>query len=145
MITEFCVFNQNQNLFMKSIKFVFLKTMTLLFIIFTHELSFSQSPAENQVKAEVASKVQFIGIENDYLVFEARFSELPAKGCTLQIMDENGNPIYEELINANPFMRRYKLMKDTLTRISFKAVGRGFAFTQSFIIKTEQKLIVTAE
>ena len=130
---------------MKSIKFVFLKTMTLLFIAFNPGPSFSQSPAENQVKADVVNKVQFIGIENDYLVFEARFSELPAKGCTLQIMDENGNPIYEELINANPFMRRYKLVKDTLTRISFKAVGRGFAFNQSFIIKTEQILVVTTE
>ena len=128
---------------MKSIKFVFLKTMMILFFAFSCDLIFSQTPAEIQVKTDAVNKVQFMGVENDFLIFEARFSELPAKGCTLQIMDENGNPMYEELITVNVFMRRYKLPRGTLTEISFKALGKGFTFNQSFIIKTEEKLIVT--
>ena len=130
---------------MKSIKFVFLKAIIIVFFTFCAGSSYSQNPSENYVKAEGANKVQFMGIENGFLVFDLLFSEVPAKGCTLKIMDNDGNIMFEETISANAYTRRYKVPKEETSRISFKAVGKGFVFNQSFTVKKEETLVVTSE
>ena len=130
---------------MKSIKFVFLNTIIIVFLTLNAGISFSQSPAESYSKNDAANKVQFMGVEENYLLFDLRFSELPAKGCTLQIMDGTGNTLFEEIVSGNTFMRRFKVTRDGISKISFKASGKGFTFNQSFTIKTEEKLLVTAE
>ena len=130
---------------MKSIKFVFLKAIIIVFFAFCAGSSYSQSPSENYVKTDAANKVQFMGIENGFLVFDLLFSEVPAKGCTLKIMDNDGNIMFEETISGNAYTRRYKVPKEETSRISFKAVGKGFVFNQSFIIKKEEKLVVISE
>ena len=71
--------------------------------------------------------------------------EVPAKGCTLKIMDNDGNIMFEESISGNSYTRRYKVAKEETSRISFKAMGKGFVFNQSFVIKKEEKLVVTSE
>ena len=130
---------------MRSIKFVFLKSIIIVFFTFCAGSSYSQNPSENYVKAEGANKVQFMGIENGFLVFDLLFSEVPAKGCTLKIMDNDGNIMFEETISANAYTRRYKVPKEETPRISFKAVGKGFVFNQSFTVKKEETLVVTTE
>ena len=130
---------------MKSIKFVFLKAIIVVFFTFCAGQSYSQNQPENFVKTEAANKVQFMGVENDFLVFDLLFTEVPAKGCTLKIMDHDGNIMFEESISGNSFTRRYKVPKEETPRISFKALGKGFVFNQSFIIKKEETLVVTLE
>ena len=130
---------------MKSIKFVFLKAIIIVFFTFCASSSFSQSQPVNYVKTDAANKVQFMGIENDFLVFDLLFTEVPAKGCTLKILDNDGNIMFEETISGNAYTRRYKVPKEETSRISFKAVGKGFVFNQSFIIKREEKLVVVSE
>ena len=130
---------------MRSIKFVFLKAIIIVFLTFCAGSSFSQNPSENYVKTEAANKVQFMGVENDFLVFDLLFSEVPAKGCTLKILDHDGNIMFEESISERSFTRRYKVAKEETSRISFKALGKGFVFNQSFIIKKEEKLVVSLE
>ena len=130
---------------MKSIKFVFLKAIIIVFFTFCAGSSYSQSPSENYVKTDAANKVQFMGIENGFLVFDLLFSEVPAKGCTLKIMDHEGNIMFEESISGNSYTRRYKVPKEETSRISFKALGKGFVFHQSFIVKKEEKLVVIAD
>jgi len=97
------------------------------------------------VKTDAANKVEFMGIENGFLVFDLLFSEVPAKGCTLKIMDNDGNIMFEESISERSFTRRYKVAKEETSRINFKAMGRGFVFNQSFTIKKEETLVVTSE
>ena len=130
---------------MKSIKFVFLKAIIIVFFTFCAGSSYSQNPSENYVKTDAANKVQFMGVENNFLVFDLLFMEVPAKGCTLKIMDNDGNIMFEETIPGNSYTRRYKVAKEETSRISFKAVGKGFVFNQSFIIKKEETLVVTSE
>jgi len=130
---------------MKSIKFVFLKAIIIVFFTFCAGLSYSQNPSENYVKTEAANKVQFMGIENGFLVFDLLFSEVPVKGCTLKIMDNDGNIMFEESISERSFTRRYKVAKEETSRISFKALGKGFVFNQSYTIKKEETLVVIAE
>jgi len=130
---------------MKSIKFVFLKAIIVVFFTFCAGQSYSQNQPENFVKTEAANKVQFMGVENDFLVFDLLFTEVPAKGCTLKILDHDGNIMFEESISGNSFTRRYKVPKEETPRISFKALGKGFVFNQSFIIKKEETLVVTLE
>ena len=130
---------------MKSIKFVFLKAIVIVFFTFCAGSSYSQNLSENYVKTETANKVQFMGVENNFLVFDLLFMEVPAKGCTLKIMDNDGNIMFEESISERSFTRRYKVAKEETSRISFKAVGKGFVFNQSFIIKKEEKLVVISE
>jgi len=124
---------------------VFLKAIIIVFFTFCTGQSYSQNPSENYVKTDAANKVQFMGVENDFLVFDLLFSEVPAKGCTLKIMDHDGNIMFEESISGNSFTRRYKVPKEETSRISFKAVGKGFVFNQSFTIKKEETLVVTSE
>ncbi len=97
---------------MRSIKFVFLKAIIIVFFTFCAGSSYSQNPSENYVKTEAANKVQFMGVENDFLVFDLLFTEVPAKGCTLKIMDQAGNTVFEESIAGNSFTRRYKMPKE---------------------------------
>jgi len=130
---------------MKSIKFVFLKAIIIVFFTFCAGSSYSQNQSENYVKTEAANKVQFMGVENDFLVFDLLFTEVPAKGCTLKILDHDGNIMFEESISGNSFTRRYKVPKEETSRISFKAVGKGFVFNQSFTVKKEETLVVTLE
>ena len=130
---------------MKSIKFVFLKAIVIVFFAFCAGSSYSQNQSETLMKTDGANKVQFMGVENNFLVFDLLFMEVPAKGCTLKIMDNDGNIMFEETISGNSYTRRYKVPKEETSRISFKAIGKGFAFNQSFIIKKEEKLVVTLE
>ena len=130
---------------MKSIKFVFLKAIIIVFFTFCAGQSYSQNQPENFVKTEAANKVQFMGVENDFLVFDLLFTEVPAKGCTLKIMDQGGITVFEESIPGSSFSRRYKMPKEEFSKISFKAVGKGFVFNQSFTIKKEETIVVTLE
>ena len=130
---------------MKSIKFVFLKAIIVVFFTFCAGSSFSQNLSENSVKTDAANKVQFMGVENNFLVFDLLFMEVPAKGCTLKIMDNDGNIMFEETISGNYYTRRYKVPKEETSKISFKALGKGFVFNQSFVIKKEEKLVVISE
>ena len=84
---------------MKSIKFVFLKAIVIVFFTFCTNSSFSQNPSETLMKTDGANKVQFMGIENNFLLFDLLFMEVPAKGCTLKIMDNDGNIMLEETIS----------------------------------------------
>jgi len=124
---------------------VFLKAIIIVFFTFCAGSSYSQNPSENYVKTDAANKVQFMGVENNFLVFDLLFMEVPAKGCSLKIMDNDGNIMFEETISGNSYTRRYKVPKEETSRISFKAVGKGFVFNQSFVIKKEEKLVVTTE
>ena len=130
---------------MKSIKFVFLKAIIIVFFTFCAGSSYSQNPPVNYVKTDGANKVQFMGIENDFLVFDLLFSQVPAKGCILKIMDNDGNIMFEETISGNAYTRRYKVPKEETSRISFKAVGKGFVFNQTFTVKKEETLVVISE
>ena len=130
---------------MKSVKFVFLKAIIIVFFTFCAGSSYSQNLSENSVKTDAANKVQFMGVENNFLVFDLLFLEVPAKGCTLKIMDNDGNIMFEETISGNSYTRRYKVPKEETSRISFKALSKGFVFNQSFVIKKEEKLVVISE
>jgi hypothetical protein len=130
---------------MRSIKFVFLKAIIIVFFTFSADTSFSQNPSETLMKSEGANKVQFMGVENNFLLFDLLFMEVPGKGCTLKIMDNDGNIMFEESIPGNSYSRRYKVAKEETSKISFKAFGKGFTFNQSFIIKKEEKLVVISE
>ena len=130
---------------MKSIKFVFLKAIIIVFFSFCAGSSYSQNLSETVMKTDVANKVQFMGVDNNFLVFDLLFMEVPAKGCTLKIMDNGGNIMFEESIAGNSYTRRYKVPKEETSRISFKAQAKGFVFNQSFVIKKEEKLVVISE
>ena len=130
---------------MRSIKFVFVKAIVIVFFTFCAGSSYSQNQPVNYVKTDAANKVQFMGIENDFLVFDLLFTEVPAKGCTLKILDNDGNIMFEETISGNAYTRRYKVPKEVTSRISFKAVGKGFVFKQSFMVKKEDTLVVISE
>ena len=58
---------------MKSIKFVFFKTVIGVFFTFCAGSSYSQNPSETLMKTEGANKVQFMGVENGFLLFDLLF------------------------------------------------------------------------
>jgi hypothetical protein len=124
---------------------VFLKAIIIIFFTFCAGSSYSQNQSVNYLKTDVANKVEFMGVENNFLVFDLLFTEVPAKGCTLKIMDQAGTIVFEESILGNSFTKRYKMLKEEFSKISFKVMGKGFVFSQSFTIKKEETLVVTSE
>ena len=124
---------------------VFLKAIIIIFFTFCAGSSYSQNQSVNYLKTDVANKVEFMGVENNFLVFDLLFTEVPAKGCTLKIMDQTGTIVFEESILGNSFTKRYKMLKEEFSKISFKVMGKGFVFSQSFTIKKEETLVVTSE
>ena len=119
--------------------------MVLLFFSFsTGYLSFSQPNAMSAMEASTGNNVQFIALDNDNLVFELRFTNLPPRGCTLRIIDDAGLTLFEETLTGTSLSKRYIVERNGMRRISFKANGKGFSFNQSFNIKTEEKILVTA-
>ena len=130
---------------MKSIKLLFSGTITILFLIFSTGISFSQTQPDSDAKTNDLNKIQFIGADDDYLVFDLRFFVLPARGCTLRIIDDAGNTMFEEAVSGSSYSKRYKIVREGMKRLSFKAIGKGFSFYQAFTIRTEEKIIVTSE
>ena len=124
---------------------VFLKAIIIIFFTFCAGSSYSQNQSVNYLKTDVANKVEFMGVENNFLVFDLLFTEVPAKGCTLKIMDQAGTIVFEESILGNSFTKRYKMLKEEFSKISFKVMGKGFVFSRSFTIKKEETLVVTSE
>ena len=124
---------------------MFLKAIIIIFFTFCAGSSYSQNQSVNYLKTDVANKVEFMGVENNFLVFDLLFTEVPAKGCTLKIMDQTGTIVFEESILGNSFTKRYKMLKEEFSKISFKVMGKGFVFSQSFTIKKEETLVVTSE
>jgi len=130
---------------MKSLKFVMLKALFIAACTFSAgSFSFSQAQTESYVRAE-GNKVQFAGMEDDVLVFDLRFPDLPPKGCYLRILDDKGATIFEEQLTAQSNTRRYKVAREGMTKITFKAAAKGFSYTQSFVVKREEKIFVLAE
>ena len=125
---------------MKSIKFVFLKAIIIVFFTFCAGSSFSQNQPVNYVKTDAANKVEFMGIENGFLVFDLLFSEVPAKGCTLKIIDQAGTIVFEESISGNSFAKRYKMPKEEFSKISFKAMVKGLCLVSLLQLRKKRHL-----
>jgi hypothetical protein len=124
---------------------VFLRTFSIILFCVNTSLSFSQTQTESYLKTEAVNKVQFVAVEDGYLVFDLLFSELPLKGCSLRILDDADDIIFEELITGNSYLKRYRIERNNMTKISFRMAAKGFSFNQAFIIKKEEKIYVLTE
>jgi hypothetical protein len=118
---NFVLSNQNQKPFYEINQIRVLKAIIVFYLL---QVLF-QNQSEILMKTDGANKVQFMGVENNFLLFDLLFMEVPAKGCTLKIMDNDGNIMFEESIAGNSYTRRYKVAKEEFSKISFKAMGKG--------------------
>lgn len=109
-------------------------------------LSFHSVHAQHYLAENTTvNKVQFAGIDGELLVFDLQLADLPAKGSVLRILDENRNVVHEERIKGTSLVRRYKIVKDNMTKLYFEVSNRQIILKQSFNInyKVETKWEVT--
>jgi hypothetical protein len=130
---------------MKSFQSIFPKAVLIASLLFSsgNFLLAQVQPAFTAVPV-MENKIKFVGSEGDMLVFEVRLDNLPVKGSTLSILDEQNNILFEERIFAATHTCRYKIARNNMELITFKISGKTFSFNQSFTInyRVEEKLEV---
>jgi hypothetical protein len=105
----------------------------------------SSAQMQNPVLTDSAiNSVEFIGIQDDMLVFELHLENVLQKGMILSILDENGTLLFSEKIEKTNFARRYKIPK-TFNKIRFDVRGKQQIMNESFdiIYKVEEKFEVS--
>ncbi|MBC7866955.1 MAG: hypothetical protein H7X88_05420 [Gloeobacteraceae cyanobacterium ES-bin-316] len=131
---------------MKSLNQLFKKALVLPLICIS-VLSFSQpelNESAGDKNAENGS-IEFVKLENDMLVFKVSLSQIPARGCQLQITNENGDMIFEKKINSSSFEQIYRIERNNISKLNFAATGKNFRFSESFNLrfKVEEKIEVS--
>ena len=119
---------------MQPVRSIFWKAIFFgTFIFGTGNFVFAQNqPASTAVEA--GNTIKFTGAEGEMLVFEVELHKLPLKGSILNILDDQGNSLFEERIYAADHIRRYKIARADMRQISFKVSGKTFLFSKSFAI-----------
>ena len=125
---------------MKSIKSVLLKATSMLaFTLLANSISpakAQQAPPKYAAANDAGSEISFVQVENNMLVFDLNLKNLPAKGSVLSITDEDGNVIYEQTIKTVSYQRRYKIVRNNLSKVAFEISSKNFALNKSFSINT---------
>ena len=91
------------------------------------------------------SKVHFIKMEDDKLVFDLKLNDLPASGCILLIRDETGTIIFEERLYGDTYNKRYKIERNGMSAIHFEVFNKRVLLKESFNLhyRVEEKMEVT--
>lgn len=144
MTDEFCInkISHQKLIYMKASNSFVTKAIFLIIVA----VSSHSTHAQNYIAEKTTmNKVQFMGIDGELLVFDLQLANLPAKRSVLRILDEKRNVIHEERINGTSLIRRYKIVKDNVTKLYFEVSDRQIILQQSFNInyKVETKWEVT--
>jgi hypothetical protein len=120
---------------MKSRVAIFSKAFIVAaFLSGTGNIVNGQQQASLSVKPVTTDKIRFIGEEGDMLVFELHIDNPQANGSWLKIYDGDNNVIFEEKITDKSLLRRYKIERADIKRITFSVNGKSYSFSQSFTI-----------
>ncbi len=124
-----------------------LKKVLVLPLVYISVLSFSQPKfkALAGVTNTENSTIEFVKLEDDMLVFKVSLSQIPEKGCQLQISNENGDVIFEQKITSSSFQQIYRIERNNMSQLNFAATGKNFRFVESFNLrfKVEEKIEVS--
>ncbi len=114
-------------------------TKVILFAMLTlglNNLAFNQTSTKISMDSVTKDeKIKFIGSEENMLIFELNLYDVPATGSTLVILDAEKNVIFRQKILYNSYTRRYKIVCDGISGVTFKISGKEFALNQSFSIR----------
>jgi hypothetical protein len=122
---------------MKSIKNVFIKATCMLALIFvSNSFAVTQAQQVSYLVPTDESKgdIRFVNAKDGMLVFELNLNNLPAKGSMLQIKDEAGNLLFEQRINTESYNVRYKIERNSISKITFEVTGKKILFNKSFSV-----------
>ena len=118
---------------MKHRTFFFLR-MTFLAMSFLGVQTFAQAqtfPACNKAM----NKIQFIGMEEEMLVFDLQLTNLTAKGSWIGVMDGDKNVFFEKRIHSSTYLKRYKISKDNISKLHFEVINHETILKESFQLK----------
>lgn len=122
---------------MKPIRSVFIKaTCILSLIVASNAFSLTQAQPMPQPILTAASTgdIRFINAQDGMLVFELNLNNLPVKGSMLRIKDEAGNLLFEQGINEVTYNARYKIERNSISKITFEVSGKKMLLNKSFSI-----------
>jgi hypothetical protein len=128
---------------MKSVKlFIAVFALSTSFSLLSPEKLMAQSRTAVLMDTIGGEPVKFAGLDGDMLLFDVLVDNLPAGINTLSILDENGNLLFEERVNATRLNRRVKFTRDVdVDMITFKISNKTVLVSQSFTVsyKVEEK------
>jgi hypothetical protein len=131
---------------MKSYKSIFSKLAIVAFFLFSSgNFLFGQTQPIYVTTTSEDIKIKFAGLDGEMLVFEVELQNLPVKGTSLSISDDQNNILFEERILKTSHTCRYKIAGTTnMGMITFKVSGKTILVNQSFTInyKIEERLEV---
>jgi len=122
----------------------FFLRLAFLAVVFLGIQSFVPARSQKLIASNTAiSKVQFVGMDGDMLVFDLQLSNR-TKGSWLRIMDENKNVLFEQRINAATYAKRYKIVRNDLKAVHFEVINKETILKKSFQLKyrLEEKMEV---
>jgi hypothetical protein len=120
---------------MKSYKSIFSTVAILAFFLCSPgNFLFAQSLPIVTATSSEDIKIKFAGLEGEMLVFEVELDNLPAKGTSLSILDDQQSILFEERIFKTTHTCRYKVVRNNMEMITFKISGKTISFNQSFTI-----------
>jgi hypothetical protein len=129
---------------MKSHNSLFMK-MALAAVLFLGAPSFMQVHSQGLMASNSAvSKIQFVGMEGEMLVFDLQLSNLPAKGSWIRVTDDEKNILFEQRINSTIYAKRYKIIRENIKGLHFEVISKETILKESFQLryKVEEKMEV---
>ena len=124
---------------------LFFVRMIFLAVSFFGIQTFVQAQSQTFLANNKAiSKVQFVGMEGDMLIFDLRLNSLPEKGSWIRITDDEKNVLFEERIHSTIYSKRYKIVWQHINKLHFEVMNKETILKESFQLKykVEEKMEV---
>ncbi len=119
--------------------------MIFLAVSFLGIQTFAQAQSQTFLASNKAvNKIQFVGMEGDMLVFDLQLGNLPEKGSWIRVMDGDKNVLFEKRIHSSTYSKRYKIIKDNISKLHFEVINHETILKESFQLKykVEEKMEV---
>ncbi|MFT3980302.1 MAG: hypothetical protein QM687_07530 [Ferruginibacter sp.] len=119
---------------MKSINAI-IKKAALLPLICYSVICFGQPQLPGKNDNDSNSKVEFVKLENDQLIFDVDIRNIPAGGCWLRITNTESDIVFETRISEGSYRKRFKIQNEGFSKLNFEVNGKKYRFNESFSLQ----------
>lgn len=101
--------------------------------------------AQDSLKNDVRTSIQYSGVENDHFVFHVKVDNQLKERMNCVLTDENRNVLFEESFSAQKFEKKFLVPKENAKDLTFRINGKKYHYNRNFSIITRIIEEVTVE
>ncbi|MEQ1675343.1 MAG: hypothetical protein ABL876_01500 [Chitinophagaceae bacterium] len=94
--------------------------------------SFGTVHAQDSLKTDDRSSIQYSGVENDHFVFYVKVDNLQKEKMNCVLTDENRNVLFEESFSAQKFEKKFLVPKENVKDLTFRINGKKYHYNRNF-------------